>query len=203
MLALNNLCLKYVEVTFYQVRERMDQDVGWWSKQGQHRLHDLFQSTLPSSLLISSSAKLHLLLHWLLVSLFSLDLLLDLMVRSTFHGLVSFTVLVLQHLSHSMVSMSKRLCQWWITTNGKNMILLYIEDGNQLTFCWDRKLLHYNTTLAIMFLFPLVLFSGELGDIMSQSESIYDMGFWILMVSDEHDCILVGLAGSNICLSFL
>lgn len=48
-------------------------------------------------------------------------------------------------------------------------------DNNQ----W--KLLHYNTTLAIVFLFPLVLFSGELSDIWATSEAIYDMGFWILM----------------------
>lgn len=46
-----------------------------------------------------------------------------------------------------------------------------------------RKLLHYNTTLAIIFLFPLVLFSGELTDILTQSEAIYDSGFWMLMVS--------------------
>lgn len=45
-----------------------------------------------------------------------------------------------------------------------------------------RKLLHYNTTLAIIFLFPFVLFSGELSDILTTSEAIYDMGFWVLMV---------------------
>ena len=45
-----------------------------------------------------------------------------------------------------------------------------------------RKLLHYNTTLAIIFLFPLVLFSGELSEILTVSEAIYDSGFWMLMV---------------------
>lgn len=69
------------------------------------------------------------------------------------------------------------------------MVILYIgwmgtkQNDSRVVVVVDRKLLHYNTTLAIMFLFPLVLFSGELGEIMSQSESIYDMGFWILMVS--------------------
>ncbi|CAO3597195.1 unnamed protein product [Absidia cylindrospora] len=48
-------------------------------------------------------------------------------------------------------------------------------DNNQ----W--KLLHYNTTLAIIFLFPLVLFSGELSEIWATSEAIYDLGFWALM----------------------
>jgi GDP-fucose transporter C1 len=51
-------------------------------------------------------------------------------------------------------------------------------DNNQ----W--KLLHYNTTLAIIFLFPLVLFSGELSEISAYSmDVIAQPNFWFLMVN--------------------
>ncbi|CAG8809191.1 25045_t:CDS:2, partial [Cetraspora pellucida] len=47
-------------------------------------------------------------------------------------------------------------------------------DNNQ----W--RLLHYNTTLSIFFLFPLVLFAGELKEIVNV-HFLNDVGFWILM----------------------
>lgn len=46
----------------------------------------------------------------------------------------------------------------------------------------NRKLLHYNTTTAIIYLSVLVLISGEITEIVETSEAIYDIGFWILMV---------------------
>ncbi|CAG8530915.1 6631_t:CDS:2 [Diversispora eburnea] len=52
--------------------------------------------------------------------------------------------------------------------------LIYVENDQ-----W--RLLHYNTTLSVFLLFPLVLFSGELQDIVNV-HFLGETNFWILMI---------------------
>ncbi|KAF8929976.1 triose-phosphate transporter family-domain-containing protein [Dissophora ornata] len=59
---------------------------------------------------------------------------------------------------------------------------LSIVDNNQ----W--RLLHYNTTISIIMLTPIVLFSGEVGEIWNEVYFLSDTGFWILMT-------ITGVAG--------
>lgn len=56
---------------------------------------------------------------------------------------------------------------------------LAIVDNNQ----W--RLLHYNTTLAILILFPVVMLSGEVSEILENVQFLGDVGFWVLMVSNR------------------
>ncbi|KAF9288860.1 hypothetical protein BGZ68_010492 [Mortierella alpina] len=59
---------------------------------------------------------------------------------------------------------------------------LVVVENNQ----W--RLLHYNTAISIMFLLPIVLFSGEVGEIRREVYFIGDLGFWFLMT-------ITGVAG--------
>ncbi|KAF9960034.1 hypothetical protein BGZ72_008111 [Mortierella alpina] len=59
---------------------------------------------------------------------------------------------------------------------------LVVVENNQ----W--RLLHYNTAISIMFLTPIVLFSGEVGEIRREVYFIGDLGFWFLMT-------ITGVAG--------
>ncbi|KAF9935114.1 hypothetical protein FBU30_007493 [Linnemannia zychae] len=52
---------------------------------------------------------------------------------------------------------------------------LAIVDGNH----W--RLLHYNTAISIILLTPIVMFSGEVGEIYREVYFLWDMGFWFLM----------------------
>lgn len=52
----------------------------------------------------------------------------------------------------------------------------------------SRRLLHYNTTISIIMLFPLVLSSGEATDIITNVWFLNEFGFWSLM-------IITGLTG--------
>ncbi|KAF9348785.1 hypothetical protein BGX26_012822 [Mortierella sp. AD094] len=52
---------------------------------------------------------------------------------------------------------------------------LSIVDNNQ----W--RLLHYNTLISIFLLTPIVLFSGELGEMWREVYFLDDLGFWMLM----------------------
>lgn len=142
MLALNNLCLKYVEVTFYQVARSLSINF----------------TILFTYLILGKTTSAPALVACIIVFFgFAIGS----------YGEINFSWAGIFY----GVGSSAFVALYGIYVQKT----LSVVDNNQ----W--KLLHYNTTLAIMFLFPLVLFSGELGDIMSQSESIYDMGFWILM----------------------
>ncbi|KAF9355407.1 hypothetical protein BGX34_010492 [Mortierella sp. NVP85] len=59
---------------------------------------------------------------------------------------------------------------------------LSIVENNQ----W--RLLHYNTTISIILLTPIVLFSGEVSEIRQEVYFLSDMGFWLLMT-------ITGVAG--------
>lgn len=59
---------------------------------------------------------------------------------------------------------------------------LALVDNNQ----W--RLLHYNTAISIILLTPIVLFSGEMGEIWREVYFLDDFGFWFLMT-------ITGVAG--------
>ncbi|KAF8963825.1 hypothetical protein BGZ46_000909 [Entomortierella lignicola] len=65
---------------------------------------------------------------------------------------------------------------------------LAVVDNNQ----W--RLLHYNTTISIFLLAPLVIFSGELGEISREVYFLKDMSFWALMTATGFFGFLINLA---------
>ncbi|KAI8970126.1 triose-phosphate transporter family-domain-containing protein [Mycotypha africana] len=142
MLALNNLCLKYVEVTFYQVARSLSINfsilftyVILKKKTSRPALFACFVVFL--GFLIGSYGEINF--SW----------------AGVFYGVGSSAFVALYGIFVQKT--------------------LPAVDNNQ----W--KLLHYNTTLAIIFLSPLVIVSGELGEIITTSEQIYSLNFWILM----------------------
>ncbi|KAI9318205.1 triose-phosphate transporter family-domain-containing protein [Dichotomocladium elegans] len=142
MLALNNLCLKYVEVTFYQVARSLSINF----------------TILFTYLILGKTTSAPALIACLIVFLgFAIGS----------YGEINFSWAGIFY----GVGSSAFVALYGIYVQKT----LNVLNNNQ----W--LLLHYNTTLAIIFLFPLVLFSGEFSDILTYSEAIYDMGFWILM----------------------
>ncbi|OAD75793.1 hypothetical protein PHYBLDRAFT_110377 [Phycomyces blakesleeanus NRRL 1555(-)] len=142
MLALNNLCLRYVEVTFYQVARSLS-----------------INFTIIFTYLILRKA-------------------------TSFPALVACGIVFMGFAIGSYGEINFSWAGIFYGVGSSAFVALYgiyvqktlaAVDNNQ----W--KLLHYNTTLAILFLFPLVLFSGELAEILSSSEAIYSTNFWILM----------------------
>ncbi|KAI8333698.1 triose-phosphate transporter family-domain-containing protein [Chlamydoabsidia padenii] len=142
MLALNNLCLQYVEVTFYQVAR-------------------------------SLSINFTILFTYMILGK-----------TTSFPALVACFIVFLGFAigSYGEINFSWAGVIYGVGSSAFVALYgIYVQktlaavDNNQ----W--KLLHYNTTLAIIFLFPLVLFSGELSEIWATSEAIYDLGFWVLM----------------------
>ncbi|KAF7727734.1 hypothetical protein EC973_007193 [Apophysomyces ossiformis] len=142
MLALNNLCLNSVEVTFYQVAR-------------------------------SLSINFTILFTYLILGK-----------KTSFKALVACVIVFFGFAIGSYGEMHFSWAGIFYGIGSSAFVALYgiyvqktlsAVDNNQ----W--KLLHYNTTLAILFLFPLVLFSGELSNMFAESESIYDSKFWFLM----------------------
>ncbi|CAG8540876.1 1744_t:CDS:2 [Funneliformis caledonium] len=141
MLAFNNLCLQYVEVTFYQVARS---------------LSILFNITFTYTLLGA---------------------------KTSFAALICCGVVFLGFVigSYGEINFSWEGIIYGVASSAFVALYgIYVKktlsavDNNQ----W--RLLHYNTTLSIVFLFPLVLFSGELQSIVN----VYfldDWGFWTLM----------------------
>ncbi|KAI9270617.1 triose-phosphate transporter family-domain-containing protein [Phascolomyces articulosus] len=152
MLALNNLCLKYVEVTFYQVARSLSINF----------------TILFTYLILGKTTSAPALVACIIVFLgFAIGSYgeINFSWAGIFYGVGSSAFVALYG-----IYVQKTLA---------------VVDNNQ----W--RLLHYNTTLAIIFLFPLVLFSGELSEILTVSEAIYDSGFWMLMT-------LTGITGFGI-----
>ncbi|KAI8081193.1 triose-phosphate transporter family-domain-containing protein [Thamnidium elegans] len=142
MLVMNNLCLKYVHVTFYQVARSLS--INFTILFTLLILHK--KTSLPalvacgivfSGFVIGSYGEINF--SW----------------PGVFYGVGSSAFVALYG-----IYVQKTLA---------------VVDNNQ----W--KLLHYNTTLAIIFLSPLLLLSGEITDIMETSEIIYTSSFWVLM----------------------
>ncbi|GAA5797106.1 hypothetical protein HPULCUR_002485 [Helicostylum pulchrum] len=142
MLVMNNLCLKYVHVTFYQVARSLS-----------------INFTILFTLLI---------LHK----------------KTSFPALVACGIVFSGFVIGSYGEINFSWPGVFYGVGSSAFVALYgiyvqktlvVVDNNQ----W--KLLHYNTTLAIIFLSPLLLLSGEISDIMETSEIIYTSSFWVLM----------------------
>jgi len=142
MLALNNLCLKYVEVTFYQVARSLSINFTIL-----FTYLILGQKTSPSALLacfivflgfaIGSYGEINF--SW----------------AGIFYGVGSSAFVALYG-----IYVKKTLSA---------------VDNNQ----W--RLLHYNTTLALLMLGPLVLLSGEVNEILANVDFLDNVNFWALM----------------------
>jgi GDP-fucose transporter C1 len=142
MLALNNLCLKYVEVTFYQVARSLSINFTIM-----FTYVILGQKTSPSALL------------------------------ACFIVFLGFAVGSYGEINFSWAGI-------FYGVGSSAFVALYgiyvkktlgAVDNNQ----W--RLLHYNTTLAILMLGPLVLLSGEIGDIWANVDFLDNVNFWTLM----------------------
>jgi GDP-fucose transporter C1 len=152
MLALNNLCLKYVEVTFYQVARSLSINFTIM-----FTYVILGQKTSPSALL------------------------------ACFIVFLGFAVGSYGEINFSWAGI-------FYGVGSSAFVALYgiyvkktlgAVDNNQ----W--RLLHYNTTLAILMLGPLVLLSGEIGDIWANVDFLDNVNFWTLM-------IITGITGFGI-----
>ncbi|CAO3684368.1 unnamed protein product [Rhizopus stolonifer] len=142
MLVLNNLCLKYVEVTFYQVAR-------------------------------SLSINFTILFTYLILGK-----------KTTGAALVACGIVFFGFAIGSYGEINFSWAGIIYGVGSSAFVALYgiyvqktlaVVDNNH----W--KLLHYNTTTAILYLSVLVLLSGEITEIIETSEAIYDLGFWILM----------------------
>jgi GDP-fucose transporter C1 len=142
MLALNNLCLKYVEVTFYQVARSLSINFTIL-----FTYVILGQKTSPSALL----ACLIVFLGFAIGSYGEINF----SWAGIFYGVGSSAFVALY-----VIYVKKTLGA---------------VDNNQ----W--RVLHYNTTLAILMLGPLVLLSGEVSDILTNVDFLDNINFWTLM----------------------
>ncbi|KAK4519042.1 uncharacterized protein ATC70_009270 [Mucor velutinosus] len=142
MLVLNNLCLKYVEVTFYQVARSLSINF----------------TILFTYVILGKKTSTPALVACFIVFL-------GFVIGS--YGEINFSWAGVVY----GVGSSAFVALYGIYVQKT----LAAVDNNQ----W--KLLHYNTTLAIIFLSPLLLLSGEISEIVSTSDIIYTFNFWILM----------------------
>jgi GDP-fucose transporter C1 len=143
MLAFNNLCLQYVEVTFYQVARSLS----------------IHFSILFTYLILGKKTS------------------------SAAMGACGIVFLGFVIGSYGEINFSWEGLIYGVGSSA--FVALYgiyvqkslaIVDNNQ----W--RLLHYNTTLAILILFPVVLLSGEISEILDNVQFLDDIGFWVLMV---------------------
>ncbi|ORX60386.1 TPT-domain-containing protein [Hesseltinella vesiculosa] len=143
MLALNNLCLKYVEVTFYQVARSLSINF----------------TILFTYLILGKTTSQSALIACGIVFLgFAIGS----------YGEINFSWAGVIY----GVGSSAFVALYGIYVQKT----LPAVDNNQ----W--KLLHYNTTLAILFLFPVVFMSGEFTEIINTSMDVmYSFNFWVLM----------------------
>lgn len=141
MLAFNNLCLQYVEVTFYQVARSLS----------------IIFNIVFTYMILGAKTSLAALICCSIV----------------FFGFVVG--------SYGEINFSWEGIIYGVASSA--FVALYgiyvkktlsVVDNNQ----W--RLLHYNTTLSVFFLFPLVLFAGELQGILNLY-FLSEWGFWTLM----------------------
>ncbi|KAI8582081.1 hypothetical protein K450DRAFT_228911 [Umbelopsis ramanniana AG] len=142
MLAFNNLCLQYVEVTFYQVARSLS----------------IHFSILFTYLILGKKTSTAAIGACGIVFL-------GFVVGS--YGEINFSW---EGLIYGVGS-SAFVALYGIYVQKS----LAIVDNNQ----W--RLLHYNTTLAILILLPVVMLSGEVSEILDNVQFLGDIGFWVLM----------------------
>lgn len=155
MLAFNNLCLKYVEVTFYQIARSLTIlcNIG-------------FTYTLLGTKTSSQAVLACMIVFWGFVL--------------GSYGEVNF----------SMIGLVFGLASSVFTA----LYGIYIKkvlpavEGNQ----W--RLLHYNTAISILYLGPLVLFSGELSEIREQVYFLNEPAFWTTMTITGVTGFLINIA---------
>lgn len=149
MLAFNNLCLQYVEVTFYQVARSLS----------------IHFSILFTYIILGKKTSTAAIGACAIVFL-------GFVIGS--YGEINFSWEGLLY----GVGSSAFVALYGIFVQKS----LAVVDNNQ----W--RLLHYNTTLAIMILFPLMLLSGELSEIRENVQFFDEFGFWLLMVRKDQRC---------------
>ncbi|KAG2180962.1 hypothetical protein INT43_008544 [Umbelopsis isabellina] len=142
MLALNNLCLKYVEVTFYQVARSLSIN---------------FTILFTYVILKQKTSSATLVACFIVFLGFAIGS----------YGEINFSWAGIFY----GVGSSAFVALYGIYVKKT----LGAVDNNQ----W--RLLHYNTTLAILMLGPLVLLSGEIGEIMTKVDFLDSFQFWTLM----------------------
>ncbi|RUS35557.1 triose-phosphate transporter family-domain-containing protein [Jimgerdemannia flammicorona] len=142
MLALNNLCLQYVEVTFYQVARS---------------LSIVFNIIFTFTILGQSTSAPAIMACVIVFLGFAIGS----------YGEINFSWEGVLY----GVGSSAFVALYGIYVKKT----LSVVENNQ----W--RLLHYNTTLSILFLAPLVFFSGELSDIAAYVYFLDEFPFWFLM----------------------
>ncbi|KAI9276107.1 triose-phosphate transporter family-domain-containing protein [Sporodiniella umbellata] len=142
MLVLNNLCLKYVEVTFYQVAR-------------------------------SLSINFTILFTYLILGK-----------KTSGSALVACAIVFIGFAigSYGEINFSWAGIVYGVGSSAFVALYgIYVQKTLAVVDNNHWKLLHYNTTTAILYLSVLVLLSGEITDIIEKSEVIYELSFWVLM----------------------
>jgi GDP-fucose transporter C1 len=155
MLALNNLCLQYVEVTFYQVARS---------------LTIVFNIVFTYTMLGTATSPPAVVACGIVFAGFIVGSAgeINFSWAGIFYGVGSSLFVALYG-----IYVKKTLS---------------VVDNNQ----W--RLLHYNTTLSLFFLAPLVLLAGEIGDILANVNFLSSVPFWTVMT-------LTGVTGFMINIS--
>ena len=110
-------------------------------------------------------------------------------------------------------------CLWWLTEIGLffgvgssvfvalygiyvKKALVYVENNQwySIVYCivlfliMCRRLLHYNTTLALMILIPFIIVSGELVEIRQKVTFFHEVNFWNVMTLTGVTGFLINIA---------
>ncbi|KAI3632521.1 hypothetical protein MIR68_009627 [Amoeboaphelidium protococcarum] len=155
MLALNNLCLNYVHVTFYQIARS---------------LTILFNIGLTYFMLKQSIS---------------------------YAALVSCLVVFLGFLLGSVGEINFSWLGLIFGVGSSFFVALYgIYVKKTLNFVDNDqwRLLHYNTTNAIVVLFPIIVLSGELSEVMSSVNFLNEFMFWFVMTITGVTGFLINIA---------
>ncbi|KAG9305259.1 hypothetical protein G9A89_001521 [Geosiphon pyriformis] len=143
MIAFNNLCLEFVEVTFYQVARS---------------LSIIFNIIFTYTLLGA---------------------------KTSFPALLACGVVFLGFVigSYGEINFSWQGIIYGVTSSAFVALYgIYVKKTLPILENNQWRLLHYNTTLSIILLLPMVIFSGELEKIYLDAYFIDEVGFWIIMI---------------------
>ncbi|CAG8611228.1 2350_t:CDS:2 [Ambispora leptoticha] len=143
MLAFNNLCLQYVEVTFYQVARS---------------LSIIFNIIFTYTLLGAKTT-----------------------IPALFACIIVFFGFAIG--SYGEINFSWQGIIYGVTSSAFVALYgIYVKKTLMVLEKNEWRLLHYNTTLSIILLLPMVLFSGEPEKIYMDAYFIDETGFWMLMI---------------------
>ena len=155
MLAFNNICLKYVQVTFYQVARS---------------LTILFNIVFTYTILNSTTSRGSLISCGIVFMGFMLGSYgeIDFSWAGLFFGVGS---------------------SFFVALYG-----IYVKKTLPVVNNDQWRLLHYNTTNALLIMLPIIFVSGEIGDIRAEVDFLGEFSFWTVMTLTGVTGFLINIA---------